>query len=162
MDLAVVTGRGPGIVTNINNLQPYVKDENVIHLGQRDQEETKAYHSRDIRETAIRCISLAEIERDGPLLISSRLVNHIKQLDVEGCWIHFDTDVLSDKINPAVDYRLPGGLEFAQAEQLLQYLLRTGRISGVSISIFNPALDENGSVSQNIANSLGRAFDPTR
>jgi arginase len=41
MDLAIVTGQGPEILKNINNLHPYVKDENVIHIEQRDWEETK-------------------------------------------------------------------------------------------------------------------------
>ena len=37
MDLAIITGRGPELLTNINDLGPYVKDEHVIHIGQRDQ-----------------------------------------------------------------------------------------------------------------------------
>ena len=65
MDLAIVTGRGPEVLTNINNLQPYVEDKNVIHIGQRDWEETKKYGSQDIRDTSIKCHSLGEIEKNG-------------------------------------------------------------------------------------------------
>jgi arginase len=157
MDLAIVTGRGPDTLTNINGLQPYVKDENVIHLGQRDWEETRKFQSQDIRETAISCFSLADIEDKGIQLIASEL-QRILKLDVEGFWIHFDTDVLSDDINPAVDYRIPGGLTFAQIETFIRTLLRTGRMSGMSITIFNPRLDDDGLISKNIAESLGRAF----
>ena len=39
MDLALVTGRGPERLTNINGVGPYIKDEHVVHLGQRDREE---------------------------------------------------------------------------------------------------------------------------
>jgi arginase len=159
MDLAIITGRGPALLTNIHNLRPYVKDENVVHIGQRDWEETKKFGSSDIRETIIKCIDLATIENKGVNVIATEVLQHIKSLEVEGFWIHFDTDVLSDEINPAVEYRLPGGLLFEQVEHLLKNLLLTGRMTGISITIFNPKLDKTGSIPKSIAESLGRAFD---
>ncbi|HKO80273.1 MAG TPA: arginase family protein [Chitinophagaceae bacterium] len=159
MDLAIVTGRGPEVLTNINNLKPYVKDENVIHIGQRDWDETKKYGSQDIRETKIKCISLADIEKNGIEKITGSVLQHIEQIKVDGFWLHFDTDVLADEINPAVDYRIPGGLLFGQAEYLIRSLLLTGKMTGISITIFNPTLDKNESISKNITDSLGRAFD---
>jgi len=158
MDLAIITGRGPEILTNINNLKPYVNDENVIHLGQRDWEETKKFGSQDIRDTGIKCISLADIEKAGIEKVTAQVLQHIAEKEVEGFWIHFDTDVLADEINPAVDYRIPGGLFFEQTEYLLRSLLVTGRMPGISVTIFNPALDMDGSISKNIAESLGRSF----
>jgi arginase len=158
MDLAIVTGRGPDILTNINNLRPYVDDENVVHLGQRDWEETKKFGSQDIRDTGIKCISLADIKKAGIKKVAAQVLQHIDQIEVDGFWIHFDTDVLADEINPAVDYRIPGGLVFEETEYLLQNLLSTGRVTGVSITIFNPALDVDGSVSKSIADSLDRSF----
>lgn len=161
MDLAIITGRGPKIWTNINNLQPYVKDENVIHIGQRDWKETKKYGSSDIRKTAVKCFSLNDIKKAGMNVTITEVLQHINQLEVEGFWIHFDTDVLSDKINPAVDYRLDGGLVFKQAEHLIKNLLSTDRIIGISVTIFNPALDKDNAISKNIADSIGRAFSTT-
>ena len=158
MDLAIITGRGPELLTNINSLRPYVKDENVIHIGQRDWEETKKYGSQDIRETTIKCISLSDIESKGINNIVSGVLQRINTIKVDGFWIHFDTDVLSDEINPAVDYHIPGGLLFDQVEYLIKNLLYTGRITGISVTIFNPRLDKDGHISKNIATSLGLAF----
>lgn len=158
MDLALVTGRGPELLTNINNLRPYVKDANVIHIGQRDEEETKKYGSQEIRETSIKCISLTDMESNGINNIVSGILQHINTIVVDGFWIHFDTDVLFDEINPAVDYRIPGGLLFGQVEHLIKSLLLTGRMIGISITIFNPRLDKDGHISKNIATSLGHAF----
>lgn len=158
MDLAIITGRGPELLTNINNLQPYVKDVNVIHIGQRDWEETKKYGSQDIRETTIKCISLADIESKGINNIFSGVLQRINTIKVDGFWIHFDTDVLSDEINPAVDYPISGGLLFDQVEYLIKNLLLTGRMTGISVTIFNPRLDKDGHISKNIATSLGLAF----
>lgn len=161
MDLAMITGRGPAALTNINNGKPYVKDENVIHIGQRDWEETRKYGSQDIRDTIIKCISLADIEKKDLPVILPEILQHIRQSATDGFWIHFDTDVLSDEINPAVDYRLPGGLSFDQAEQLVRALLLTERIAGISITIFNPKLDRDGYIAKNITKSIARAFDLT-
>lgn len=159
MDLAIVTGRGPEILTNINNLRPYVNDENVIHIGQRDWKETKKFGSQDIRVTNIKCISFADIQKNGIEKVTTQVLQHIGQKEADGFWIHFDTDVLSDEINPAVDYRIPGGLFFDQTEYLLRNLLLTGRMAGISVTIFNPNLDKDGSISKNITESLGRSFN---
>lgn len=159
MDLAIVTGRGPELLTNIHNLRPYVPDEQVVHIGQRDWEETRQYGSPDIRDTAIRCFGIEVIEQKGIAVVTAEVLQYIDALQVDGYWIHFDTDVLSDTINPAVDYRLPGGLSFEQAAYMLQHLLLTGRIAGMSVTIYNPALDKKGSIAQGIVQCLRQAFE---
>lgn len=159
MDLAIITGRGPTLLTNIDDLQPYIADKNVIHIGQRDWEETRKYNAQDIRETAVKCIPFVAIERKGINSITAEVLQLMDQTGVSNFWIHFDTDVLSDEINPAVDYRLPGGLHFDDVEILVKKLLLTGRIAGMTITIFNPRLDSTGHISKSIAQSLGRAFD---
>jgi arginase len=158
MDLAIVTGRGPEILTNINHLKPYVTDERVIHIGQRDWEETKKFGSQDIRNSGIKCVSMEEINSKGTAIILDEILHHAGSIDAAGSWIHFDTDVLNDAINPAVDYRLPGGMTFEQAEFFVHHLLQTGRIAGMSLTIYNPSLDESGTIGRNIATSIGRMF----
>jgi arginase len=138
MDLAIVTGRGPEVLTNINHLRPYVRDENVVHIGQRDWEETKQFGSQDIRDTPIKCFSLDDIEKEGIEKITKDVLHYIDQTNTDGGWIHLDTDVLSDEVNPAVDYRIPGGLSFKQVEHLIRALLLTGKMVGISVTIFLP------------------------
>lgn len=158
MDLAIVTGRGPEILTNIDGLKPYVHDGHVIHIGQRDWEETKKSGSRDIRETNIKCFSLAAIEISGLKKTTHEILNHISTLKTDGFWIHFDTDVLNDSINPAVDYRIAGGLQFEEAEHFISNFLQKVNIAGISVTIYNASLDKTGSIAKNITDSLGRMF----
>lgn len=159
MDLAILTGRGPELLTNIDGLRPYVKEENVVHIGQRDQEETIRYDAPDIRKTGIQCISLAAIREKGLESSMHDVLYHIRARDLPGWWIHFDTDVLSDTANPAVDYRLPDGLLFEEVTFILEQLLSTGRIAGVSVTIFNPALDTSGLIAKNITACLAQALN---
>lgn len=162
MDLAIVTGRGPDLLTNMYDAKPYVRDEHVIHIGQRDQEETQKYGSQNILDTKIQCWSLGDLENSGVNKVAEQILESLAQIKVEGFWIHFDTDVLSDELNPAVDYRLRGGLSFEQVELLLRTLFRSEKMLGMSLSIFNPKLDRDGSVSKNIIQSLGRSFKGLR
>ena len=65
MDLAIVSGRGPGVLTDIDGLKPLVRDEDIVAFGFRDAEESKEYGSQDIRETTIHTIELDEVRKLG-------------------------------------------------------------------------------------------------
>ncbi len=158
MELAIVSGRGPKDLININGLCPYVADENIIHIGQRDHEEGERYGSNDIHETAIRCFDLAAIRERGIEPVIAETIEHVRSMNVDGIWIHYDTDVLDDQLNPAVQYRLPGGLTYEEVETFMSALLATGVVAGISVSIFNPLMDTKGTIGKEIASSLGRAF----
>jgi arginase len=159
MDLAIVTGRGPEALANMDQLRPYVEDERVIQVGQRDQEETRRFGSQEIRDTAITCIGFNEIERIGIEDVTAQVLQRMDTTDAEGYWLHYDLDVLADAINPAVEYRLPGGLSFEEAEYLVSNLLASGKIAGMSITIFNPSMDKDGRIGRNITDSLIRSFN---
>jgi arginase len=163
MDLAIVTGRGPEQLTNINHCRPYVKVENVVHIGQRDQQETMKYHAMDIGATSMYCVDEDAIHSKDSNQIADDLLRHIDSLrDVNGFWLHFDTDVLSDSVNPAVDYRLAGGLSADEAQGLLGVLLNTRRVTGMSVTIYNPKLDIDGHAGRAITDILVNAFDSVR
>lgn len=159
MSLAIVTGNGPDMLTNLHDLKPYVKEENVIHVAQRDQEETIHYHSQDIRETGIHCISLNKIQTEGITASIENILTQLENMNVTGYWIHFDTDALADDINPAVDYRLPGGLQPEQACAIIKAVLQTGKAAGMSITCYNPSKDPDGKIAKTIVECVGDAFD---
>lgn len=158
MDLALVTGRGPDILTNISGARPYVQDKHVVHIGQRDRDETRHYNSPDIRDTAIECIDALSVHELGV----ERIINTIrKKLDgraVDGYWVHFDTDVIDDKNNPAVDYRLPGGLSIEECQQILSNLVSTFNVVGMTVTIYNPSLDQGEAVAQKLVDLLAEVL----
>jgi len=159
MELAIVTGREPKKLSQINNLQPYVEEKNVVHVGQRDHEETKDYDSQDIQKTAIKTFDLHTIESLGIDKVGKNVIHHMNTLDLDGFWIHFDTDVINDDENPAVDYRLKGGLSFNEVSILLQQLMQTEKIKGMSVTIYNPNLDLEGQVAVKISDCIITALD---
>lgn len=158
MDLALVTGRGPEVLTNIHGARPYVRDEDVIHLGQRDVNETIYYNAPDIRSTSIECLDAIFIQEHGIQKVFQRIAKKFEGNALDGFWIHFDTDVIEDNSNPAVDYRLPGGLSIKECHQILSHLISTYNVVGMTVSIYNPRLDQDGKVAETLVNLLAEVL----
>jgi len=158
MDLALATGRGPDVVTNIEGRMPLVQDEDVVVFGFRDADEQAEYGSQPLA-SEMRAIDLAEIRRKGIDAAVGAAIRHITRRDgPEQFWIHLDADVLNDAIMPAVDYRIPGGLSWEELATTLRAAVRSGRAVGLEVTIYNPELDRDGSAGRGLAETIAAAF----
>ena len=156
MELAFITGRGPDVLANIDDLKPLVRDEDVVVFGYRDQAQQDEEGSQDIRQTAIHAYPLERIRQTRFSEAVQQALAHLEAL--EGFWIHLDADVLDDTIMPAVDYRMPDGLQYEDMATLLHHLFATGRVVGMTITIFNPTLDTYGDIAQRFVDHLVRGL----
>ena len=155
MDLAIVSGRGPDVLTNINNFKPLVRDQDIILFGYRDREQAASFGSQDVRNTDINSFDLTYVKELGITTAASEAVKKLLQQDeLLGFWIHIDADVLDDSIMPAVDYRLNGGLSFSELSELLKIIVASGRTVGMDITIFNPNFDTDGSIAHRFVSSI--------
>ena len=158
MDLALVSGRGPDILTNIDGLKPLVQDKNIVLFGHRDVQEAASSGSQDVTKSDICVLDLEEVRKLGICKAVSKALDRLFNEELEGVWIHLDVDVLGDEIMPAVDYRLKGGINFDELSELLKILLKSGKITGMDITIFNPTLDKDGSIARNLVSSIVKGF----
>jgi arginase len=157
MDLAIVSGRGPNVLTNIDGLKPLVRDSDIVVFGYRDAEQAASYGSQDVRDTNMRVFDLPSVRKfDTIAAAASQAVDILANNELlDGFWIHLDVDVLDDSIMPAVDYRLGGsGLSFSELSELLKILVDSDRAVGMDITIFNPLLDFDGSITRRFVSSL--------
>jgi arginase len=157
MDLAIVSGRGPNVLTNIDGLKPLVRDQDIVVFGYRDAEEAASYGSQDVRDTHMHVFDLQSVRKLGIIAAAaSQAVDILANNELlDGFWIHLDADVLDDSIMPAVDYRLGGGgLSFSELSELLKILVASDRAIGIDITIFNPMLDLDGSITRRFVSSL--------
>jgi arginase len=156
MDLAIVSGRGPDIISNIDGLKPLVRDPDIVVFGYRDAEQSASYGSQDVRDSSMHVFDIQRVRKAGTITAATSqaveiLVNH----ELDGFWIHLDADVLDDLLMPAVDYRLGyGGLNFAELSELLKTLVASGHAIGMDITIFNPQLDLDGTVTRRFVSSI--------
>jgi arginase len=128
MDLAIVSGRGPDVLTNIDSLKPLVYDQDSFDLTY-------------VKELGITTAAL-------------EAVKNVLQEGLEGIWIHLDVDVLNDSIMPAVDYRLNGGLSFSDVCELLKVIVSSCQTVGMDITIFNPTFDSDGSIALRLVSTV--------
>ena len=153
-DLALVTGRGPDRIADIQGLRPLVRDGDVVALGERED-----YPEwRDIHETDIAVWDLGELRALGPARAALKFVGKMEARGVDGFWIHLDADVLDDAIMPAVDSRQPDGLGYSELVELLRVLLRSRLAVGMEVTIFDPELDPTGEIADGFAGALVEAF----
>jgi arginase len=157
MDLAIVSGRGPNVLTNIDGLKPLVRDPDIVVFGYRDAEQAASYGSQDVRDTNMHVFDLPSVRKfDTIAAAASQAVDILANNELlDGFWIHLDVDVLDDSIMPAVDYRLGGGgLSFSELSELLRILVGSDRAVGMDITIFNPLLDFDGLITRRFVSSL--------
>jgi arginase len=156
-DLALVTGRGPAIMTELEGFRPLVRSQDVVAFGRRDNEEAARYGS-DEPPPELLVLDLAHIRRVSVGRSIAEALARLVRDDLGGFWVHLDADVLDDAILPAVDYRMPGGLSLAELQAALRAAFLSGRMVGLEITILNPALDREDRGAQALAQAIAGAF----
>jgi arginase len=161
MDLALATGRGPTLLTDLEGRRPLVRDEDVVAFASRDAAEAATEGSQDIRAvSAIRVVDLAEARSRGVANAAGEELPRLRRDDLAGFWIHLDADVLDDAVMPAVDYRLPDGLTPAELSAVLRLLVGSGRAVGMTVTIFNPSLDPDGTIARGFVAAIVAGLVP--
>jgi arginase len=154
MDLAVVTGASDELLANIGNLKPYFRADDVVSFGCRDEHFWGADGSQNIRESGATFIDLKTIRSDLFANAVGKARQALARPELDGIFVHFDADALADDIMPAVDYRLEGGLTLDEAAALLQMARETEKFVGISVTIFNPSLDADGTIARSLSDCL--------
>ena len=163
MELYLATGRGPEVLSNLDGDTPLIADRNVVCLGYRTGD--RPYTGTDLSQvvlspidTDIVCLPLDYIRKRS---FGNTIDKALKHLCADGreFWLHFDVDALHDDVMSAVDYRLPDGLSVGEAVETLRRALKTGKVRGVNVTIYNPTLDWDGSQAKLLVDLLGAALN---
>jgi len=156
-ELALATGHGPIIIEGYEKL---IFEEDVVVYGFRDEEEQHKYGSQSLPASTL-ALNLASIRSLGITNSVKKALNVICRDELYGFWLHLDADVLSDEIMPAVDYRLPDGLNWKELVTILRMIRASGRVVGLDITIYNPRLDPDCSIARNFVDALAEGLEPS-
>lgn len=157
MDLALATGHGPRLLTNLEGRGPLVRDEDAFVFGYRDSQEQAEYGSQSL-PPQLRAFDLATVRRMGIEAAAHEAVTHVTRAGLDGFFIHLDADSVNDDLMPAVDYRIADGLSWDELQTTLQIALRSGKAVGLEVTIYNPALDQDGSAGRELVATLSAAL----
>ncbi len=141
MDLAFIAGRGHAVLSNIDGLQPYMREEHIWCVGNREYEEE---YTGYIKASGIGYYDLDTVRNPGPQQCVNEFLAMVESEKLDGFWIHLDVDVLHNELMPAVDSPDPGGMSYEEMEKILRPLLSAEKLAGIDITILDPDLDEEG------------------
>lgn len=106
----------------------------------------------------MRVIDLLEVRERGVECAANEALERLLRPELDGFWLHLDCDALDDAVMPAVDYRLQDGLQWHELETVIRLAVDSGRAAGVETTIFNPLLDNDGSMALALVTCLARSL----
>ena len=138
MPIAVVLGRGPSIW--VDAAGSVTDADRIWLLGPRDLEEALGYgHPHPDEIPGLSSVDADDIRARGPGAVGRATA------DAAGAyWFHLDVDVLDETAFPATDYLMPGGLQISELGDLLDPLLASPSLAGISVGCYNPDKDPGG------------------
>jgi arginase len=110
----------------------------------------------------ILALDLAAVRTMGVERAVAAALDRLAAPALDGFFVHLDADCLDDGIMPAVDYRLPGGFAWDELTSVLASSMASGRAAGLEVTIYNPALDADGSAGRGLTDALVRVLALTR
>lgn len=140
MPLAMISGRGDQTITRAVGLRNLAESRIILSDG-RDLDPGERVSLRESGVTRLddpRALLRWPVP-EGPL------------------YVHLDTDVIRPEDAPAQNYLAPGGLPVDDLAEVFRHLTRSGRVAAVSLSSWNPKL-EQAKLSQRSSLSLLEAL----
>lgn len=153
MCLALAVGRGKSPLARFAGRSPLVDGAHVALLGRRDN--GMAWHGHG----ALSAFNVLDIP-DSQLFtndvdqLTSVALARVASTDVNGFWIQIDADVLNPAVMSAVDSPEPGGPMPGELVSLLKPLVRHPLALGLSLTIYDPALDADRSCARRLISLL--------
>lgn len=127
MPLAWLVGRGQQTIMQSLEIEP-IPETDVTLTDARDLDPLEA---RAVETSALNLL---------------RMVNDLQKASLPWgpLWIHFDVDVLDPAEVPAMSYPAPGGPSVRVIGEVFDMLAQSRQVAAVSVSLWNPELDEDG------------------
>ena len=127
MPLAMLVGRGEQTMLKALELTPLAEDRVILtDARDLDPEEKQLIEEADV-------IHLPDVGS----LLNATLPNG-------PLYIHIDMDIINPANAPAMNYLTAGGPSAEELQTVMKHLRRTEKIAAVSVSTWNPKLDEDG------------------
>jgi arginase len=158
-DLAFATGRGPGVVTDIEGRRPLVRAEDVVVFACRDAADRERRACQPLPEGLL-VIDRDQVRRAGAAAAAREAVRYLTREGgpADGFWIHLDADVFDETIMQAVDDPRPGGLAWDEVVSALSIAVGSGHAAGLQVAIYNPDIDADGSNGRGLAATVREAL----
>lgn len=156
MPISVVLGRGPGGWVEAAGGASTAPGRTAI-LAYRDREESLRYGMLQPQEVSseLTHIPIEEVRAEGPAASAERVAAQLAE--TAPFWLHFDVDVLDQRVFPATDYLMPDGMSWEELDAVLAPLLGSSALIGASLACYNPEKDPGRTCGTELVAALRRA-----
>ena len=163
-EVALALGRVPALPRALAEAIRVLPPSAIAQLGPRDQAELDAAGVPSLRDELGYFASGGDLSAGGDSgeTLARRAIEGV---EAGGFWLHVDLDVLATAEFRAVDYPQPGGLDWTTLDRVSLAAARHRRCRGVSVVIYNPALDPDRADARKLVDYLARLMEgllPTR
>lgn len=161
MCLALAVGRGKSPLARLAGRSPLVDGRDVALLGRRDtgmgwhgHGALSAFNVLDMPDSQLFTNDVDELTSVALARVAAKGVN--------GFWIQIDADVLNPAVMSAVDSPEPGGPMPGELVSLLRPLVQHPLALGLSLTIYDPALDADRSCARRLVSLLEGLLAPVK
>ncbi|PJK04102.1 arginase [Lysobacteraceae bacterium NML71-0210] len=143
MPVACLCGLGPDVLVNLGAPGPAIRPDEVRQIGIRsvDREE-----KRLVKEYALDIYDMRYIDEIGMRRVMEEALEGVD----ENTHLHvsFDVDMLDPTIAPGTGTRVPGGVNYREAQLMMEMIADTGRMASLDLVEVNPALDRRNATAR--------------
>jgi arginase len=154
MDVAMLAGHGPDLLTNIFDHKPQLHEEQIAIFGARDLDPPEL---EMLKESKVHLYSMDKVRELGPEHAMKEATEKLLRTS-RRIYVHIDIDVLDPREIGATQLPVPDGLRLAECSNVLRVVSQSGRLCGLAVMVFNAHKDPNGKeasqLNQLITNSL--------
>ncbi len=121
-------------------------------VGRGEQTMVDAMGLKQIPEAKVILTDARDLDQGERELVKESSVLHVREvkdliehsLPSGPLYIHLDTDIINPDDAPAMNYPAFGGPSALALKDVFRHLAKTGQVSAVSVSSWNPELDKDG------------------
>jgi arginase len=140
MNVAVTAGRGPKELVEMFGRSPLLPEENIVLYGTR---ELDAMEERALAESKVMVYMREKIREVGVGKAVEEIVRDLEPR-CDKVYVNVDLDALDETAMSAQSYPVGDGLSMDEFRETLQDLVKSGRLCGMAIMVFNAAKDPEG------------------
>lgn len=143
MPVACLCGLGPDALVNLGAPGPAIRPEEVRQLGIRsvDREE-----KRLVKEYGLDIYDMRYIDEIGMRRVMEEALDGV-DADTH-LHVSFDVDMLDPSIAPGTGTRVPGGVNYREAQLMMEMIADTGQLASLDVVEVNPALDKRNATAK--------------
>ncbi len=137
MPLAALLGQEPAELARIGARCPKVRPETTVLIGIRNLD---ALEKDRILEAKVHVFTMKDIDRHGIAVVMKRALT-LAGKGTTGIHVSFDLDVCDPAIAPGVGTPVKGGLDYREAQLVMEMVADSGQLVGLDLVEVNPILD---------------------